>query len=171
MKVYILGIDHEIQKDDGHTEAALKVKFEELLRQLVRESGIDFIGEETFSEDNTIAKRIADSLGIPRKPIEMSRKARTELGIAEEQKNGRYECIIGEDGTPMGFKSKRVLSDRIREEYMFWRTLTEVGMAQSILILCGFIHAEELGQRFEKAGHQVTTDSLCKRSWYSHPEC
>jgi hypothetical protein len=65
----------------------------------------------------------------------------------------------------------RVLSDGIREEYMLWCALTKAGEARSILILCGSSHADELRQRFEKLGHQVTLDSLCNRSWYSHPEC
>lgn len=43
--VYVLGIDHEIQVFDGKRTAVEKAKFEELLRALVSEHRIEFIGE------------------------------------------------------------------------------------------------------------------------------
>jgi len=167
--VYILGIDHEIQTVDGrHTEDE-KAEFERLLRALVSEHSAKFIGEETFPEKETIAKSVARSLDIPWEPIEMSPVAREALGIADEQLHERHEpTFIG--GIPVGWTVVRVLSDGIREEYMLWRTLTKADEAKNIVVLCGFSHVDELRQRFEKAGHQVTTDSLCNRGWYKHPD-
>jgi predicted Rossmann fold nucleotide-binding protein DprA/Smf involved in DNA uptake len=58
MNVYILGIDHWIQHRDG-LSANSHAEFEKLLRELVREQGITFIGDETFPERKAIAKEIA----------------------------------------------------------------------------------------------------------------
>lgn len=166
--VYILGIDHEIQTLDGKRAGNEKAEFESLLRALVPEA--EFIGEETLPEKETVAKSVTSSLGIRWEPIEMSAAAREALGIADEQLRERHEPII-QGGIPVGSRVVRVLSDGIREEYMLWRTLTKADEASNILVLCGFSHVDELRQKFEKAGHQVTTDSLCTRKWYTHPDC
>jgi hypothetical protein len=173
MKVCILGIDHSISDyDDKRTTAATRKEFETLLRGLVQERDVQFIGEETYSDKTTVARCIAAHGGTRWAPIEMSRGAREELGIADEQKNRQQ---IGEDfGEQAGRVTRtRVPSDGIREEYMFWRAIkeAEAAAAQNILILCGFEHGDELRQRFEKQDHQVTLDSLCRYPWYSNPEC
>lgn len=168
--VYILGIDHEIQTLDGRCTADEKAEFENLLQELVSEHHAEFIGEETFPEKSTIAKSVASSLGIRWEPIEISSAAREALGIADEQLHERHEPIFS-GGIPVGSRVVRVLSDGIREEYMLWRTLTRADEAENILVLCGFSHVDELRQRFQREGHRVTTDSLCSRAWYTHPEC
>lgn len=168
--VHILGIDHDIQTFDGGRTPQDKTEFEKLLRGLIVERRINFLGEETYSDKDAIAKFVAKSVGIRWEPIEMSLAAREALGIADEQLRERHEPIIS-GGIPVGSKVVRVLSDGIREEYMLWRTLTKADEAKNILVLCGFSHVDELCQRFEKAGHQVTTDSLCGREWYVNSDC
>lgn len=169
-KLYILGIDHKIQTLGGRRTTEDKSEFDKLLRALVSKQCFEIIGEETYPEKDTIAKAVARSLNIRWEPIEMSMAARDALGIADEQLHERHEPVFS-GGIPIASRVVRVLSDGIREEYMFWRTLTRADEAQSILVLCGFSHVDELRQRFEKAGHQVTTDSLCEHEWYVNPEC
>jgi hypothetical protein len=168
--VYILGIDHEIQTFDGKCSAEAKVEFEKLLRALTSQHHVEFIGEEIYPKKDAIAKSVARSLNIRWARIEMSQTARRTLGIAGEQLRERHEAIFS-GGIPVGSKIVRVLSDGIREEYMLWRTLTKADQAKNILVLCGFSHVDELRQKFEKAGHQVTIDSLCVREWYVNPDC
>ncbi len=168
--VYILGIDHEIQAFDGRRTAEEKSEFEKLLRAVVSEHQIEFIGEETYLEKDAIAKSVARSLDIRWQPIEMSLTAREVLGITNEQLRERHEPVFSR-GIPISSRVVRVLSDGIREEYMLWRTLTKADEVKNILVLCGFSHVDELRQRFEKAGHQVTTDSLCRYKWYVNPDC
>ena len=134
------------------------------------EHQIEFIGDETYPDKNAIAKSVASSLDIRWEPIEMSLEAREALGIADEQLRERHEAVFS-GGIPIGSKVVRVLSDGIREEYMLWRTLTKADEAKNILVLCGFSHVDELSQRFEKAGHEVSTDSLCRYDWYVNPDC
>jgi len=168
--IYIVGIDHEIQAFDGTGTENEKAEFEKLLRVLVSEHHIEFIGDETYQDKDGIAKSVARSLDIPWEPIEMSLAAREALGIADEQLHERHEPIFS-GGIPVSSRVVRVLSDGIREEYMLWRTLTKANEAKNILVLCGFSHVDELRQRFQKEGHRVTTDSLCSRAWYAHPGC
>lgn len=168
--IYILGIDHEVQTFDGSRTAEEKAEFDKLLRELVSEHHIEFIGDETYPEKNAIAKSVAKSLQIPWEPIEMSFAAREALGIANEQLQERHEPVFS-GGIPVGSRVVRVLSDGIREEYMVWSTLTKADEAENILVLCGFSHVDELRQRFERACCQVKTDSLCGREWYVNPEC
>lgn len=178
MEIYILGIDHEIQTFDGRRSQEEKTAYAQLLKRLIPERGIKFVGEETkpsvveetSPEKLPIAKAVAISFDIPWELIEMSKTARKELGIAEEQATMRNEPIF-EGGLVVGSKHVRVPSDGIREEYMVWRTLRKAEEAQSILVLCGFLHADELCQRFEKQGCQVIVDSLCNYPWYSHHDC
>jgi hypothetical protein len=168
--VHILGIDHDIQTFDGRRTKEDKTQFEKLLRALIVERRIDFLGEETYPDKDTIAKFVAKSSGIRWEPIEMSLAAREELGIADEQLQERHEPIFS-GGIPMGSRVVRVLSDGIREEYMLWRTLTKADEARNILVLCGFSHVDELRQRFEKSGREVSTDSLCRYEWHVNPDC
>lgn len=168
--VHILGIDHEIQTFDGRRTPEDKTEFEKLLRRLIVERHIDFLGEETYPDKDAIAKSVANSLHIPWEPIEMSLAARKELGIADEQLHERHEPVFS-GGIPIASKVVRVLSDGIREEYMLWRTLTKAAGAKSILVLCGFSHVDELRQKFEKAGYKVSADRLCSQEWYLNPDC
>ncbi|MGB7024903.1 MAG: hypothetical protein WBD73_13975 [Candidatus Acidiferrales bacterium] len=149
--VYILGIDHDIQTFDGRRTEAEKAEFEKLLRVLVSEHHIEFIGDETYQDKDAIAKSVARSLSIDWEPIEMSLAARDALEITEEQLHDRHEPIM-RGGIPVGSRVVRVLSDGIREEYMLWRTLTKADEANNILVLCGFSHVDELRERFEKGG-------------------
>jgi hypothetical protein len=170
MNIHILGIDHDIQTFDGRRSDDEKFKFQELLETLVTDRRIQFIGDETFRERKAIAEAVAASRHISWEPIEMSTKAREELGIAREQADERHEPIF-DGGLVIGSKIKRVLSDGIREEYMVWRTLTLARESSNILVLCGFQHVDELGRRFGLLGHQITSDTLCAQRWYDHPEC
>jgi hypothetical protein len=170
MKVYILGLDHAIQNyEDPRSDAAARKNLETLLREIIQKATVQFIGEETFRDISTVARCLAVPMDIRWEAIEMSTKAREELGIAEEQTKQRTEITVTENGVrPV---NQRVLSDEIREAYMLWRVLTAGRRAQSVLVLCGFSHAEPLRQRFENHGHHVTLDSLCNHAWYSHPDC
>jgi len=169
MNIYIVGIDHEIQLRDGWSVNS-HAEFEKLLREIIREHDITFIGDETFAQKNAIAKEVAKSLDILWEPIEMPVAMRAERGIAKEQKNRPFETVVSDEGV-LTRRYKRVPSDSIREDYMVERAIAKAGAAMSILILCGFNHAPDLHTRFAKLGHRVTLDSLCKRSWYKHPDC
>ncbi len=171
MNFYILGIDHQIQVTNGQRTDEEKLKYGELVQTLLSQNDIKLVGEEILNEQKSIAKVIAEAKSIRWAPIEMSTAARLELGIAEEQAYDRYEPVF-KGGVPVASVGpRRVQSDYIREEFMVWRTLTEAEDAANVLVLCGLMHVEFLQKLFQRDGHRVTADSLCKRDWYSHPEC
>jgi hypothetical protein len=154
MRMLILGLDHAIQKIPGNFPNPRKDRYEGLVKQLVKNRTVEFIGEEAYPNWRTIAKRIAGSLnGVHWEAIEMSLEQRDALGITEDQNSRPSDNV-------------RVLSDPIREAYMVWRAIMKAGAVQSSMILCGRLHTEELGERFRKAGHDVRTDDLLKYGWY-----
>lgn len=61
----------------------------------------------------------------------------------------------------------RVPSDDLREEYTTQRAFEGAGNAESILLLCGSMHARELAKRFADAGNNVGVDFLHNYGWYS----
>jgi hypothetical protein len=170
VNIYILGIDHAIQNyDDPRSDAAARTNLENLVREIIQQQDVRFVGEETLPFTNTVARCVACPMGLRWEAIEMSIKARKELGIADEQTKQRTQVTVGETGVKA--VNQRVPSDEIREAYMVWRVVTAGRVFESVLVLCGFSHAEPLRQRFATLGHQVTLDSLCSHDWYSHPDC
>jgi hypothetical protein len=120
-------------------------QLEMLLTRIVVDHGIDFIGEETYPDRETIARLVAGRHNFRWSPIEMSLETRKQLGIAKDQKS-----------RPLPPNETRVSSDAIREDYMVKTALEQSGNARRVLIICGRIHADALVQRFQKAGHAVS---------------
>lgn len=151
MKVRILAIgDHRIQviPSTFNDPQMGREQFRLLLQKLVTDDRVDFIGEEIYRERSTFAEHVANSSGARWEPIEMSLKARDELGITEDQKN-----------RPDGIET-RVPSDGIREEFMVWKSLQKAGDVQNVLIICGRTHRDALARRFQEAGHEVEPDDV-----------
>jgi hypothetical protein len=158
-------VGHEVQKPQCAEDdlAQLKQKLEQILRRKVKERGVEFIGEEADFDSETIAER----LGLPWANIDMPKAERESRGIAEEQKRRiRVPSYLGSDArtglTTEGYQrdvgsgwvelEPRLPSDTIREEYMFERVIKEAGDAQSITVICGILHSEELAKRFRRSG-------------------
>jgi hypothetical protein len=177
MNVYILALDHLTQNRDARERvpASYHEKFEKLVRALIAERGITFIGDETFQERFPIAKEVADSLHIDWERIEMTTKARKELDIEDEQLHERHQPMDMESwsSNAVFVPARRVPSDSIREEYMVWRAVkkAEEARAENLLILCGFQHADRLQVIFQRENHQVTMGSLCDYPWYRNVDC
>jgi len=158
-------VGHEVQKlqcaEDDSVRRALKQQFEELLKRRIRERGVQFIGEETAYDIDTTAQE----LGLSWANIDMPKAERKKRGIAEEQRRrNRIPSYLGDDATTKltaeGYQrdvgdgwvelEPRLPSDSIREDYMFDRVLGEAGYAQSIVVICGILHSEELAKRFRR---------------------
>jgi hypothetical protein len=175
MNVYILALDHLTQNRDGRVPASYHDEFERLVRALIAERGITFIGDETFQEKSPIAKKVAEALHIGWEGIEMTAKARKELDIEDEQRHERNQPTDTESwsSNAVFVPARRVPSDSIREEYMVWRAVkkAEEASAENLLILCGFQHAERLQVIFQRGNHRVTMGSLCDHPWYRNVDC
>jgi hypothetical protein len=169
MKVLIIGVGHKLQEAKGAKDSSLirswKDLFERLLKQRIDDADVAFIGEETrFIDDEgtdsieTTAKTIALDRGLLWRNIDCTSSAKMALGIAKEQK---AHPSMEQLGVGFVFREKRVTSDAIREEYMVWRAQLDAANVDSILLICGNLHVEQLATRFRRDGLQVETDYFC----------
>lgn len=53
-----------------------------------------------------------------------------------------------------------------REEYMSNETIRGAGRAESILVICGRLHAESIAGHLRKLGHAVEITDLLDQGWY-----
>lgn len=183
MHVVILGADHEVQHEEGwRTHRDMVGKYRDLLVSLVKQHGVQFICEEALPEWNTFGKRVAIELNLREwKSVDMPREERERVGIDTEQNSREAELREGAVATHFGADGslyldyrdgskhefiRRISSDAIKEEYFFKRAIKEATDAQSILLVCGQLHFEEVAKKFRAAGHTVTTDALYTKDWY-----
>lgn len=175
MRVLILAnrVGHEIQRpvlQDGDALQVRKKEFEEILRRTVEQRGIQFIGEEASYKWETTTAR---TLGVRCENIDMPMEERERRGIEKEQQQRiRVPSYLGDQATTVlleeGYQRDvgngwvelevRLPSDEIREQFMFDRVQQNVGGADSILVICGIIHSEKLGERFREIGAQVEVE-------------
>jgi hypothetical protein len=181
MRVFILGIDHEIQKVDAWRSEEMKTAYRNLLAALVHAHGIQYICEEASPDAQTIGAELTTALQLPSewKRIDMPSEARTAAGIAEEQMDrvpipveGAIKTHSSSEGFYLDLKNgwhqfcPRVPSDTVREDFMFGRALEGARGATSIMVLCGNFHVEALATRFKAHGDDVQTDAVYKYDWY-----
>ncbi len=85
--ITIIGIDHEYQKDDedlARDVAADQKRYVELLRNIVCSTGARLIGEEAFPDDShSLAKKVAEELGVAQVVVDMNPAERVQHGIPE----------------------------------------------------------------------------------------
>jgi hypothetical protein len=171
MNILIVSIDHFLQRTKGRFNSAelilQKSRFEALIRKEVARRNVEFIGEESDPRIVTIAKQIADSCDppIPWRNIDMPKRVRREAQIFAALQ-ARPATIRR---TQFGYLEveHRIPEDHVREIYFVEETLRNVGDSQSVLILCGDMHTEELASKFRNEGHIVeTNDEMCpEKRW------
>lgn len=186
MHAMILGADHEIQKAEAWRSREMKAAYRGLLTRLIERHGVEFICEEASLECETVGAQLSKEMKLrfEWKNIDMPKDVRIETGIDEEQMNrsepdreeGIVESHFAEDGSLYldmrdGKTHKfyrRVPSDSVKEDYFFQQAIRGAGDAQSVLLVCGNLHFEEMAKRFRAAKHTVTTDALFKpeHDWY-----
>jgi DNA-binding transcriptional regulator LsrR (DeoR family) len=103
---------------------------------------VDFVGEETYPDRDTIARPVAQRHNVRWHSVELPLEMRNQLGIEENQQS-----------RPLPPNETRVSSHGVREEYMVKTVLEKAENAQTALIVCGCIHAGALVERFRRAGH------------------
>jgi hypothetical protein len=172
MTILILAnrVGHEVQRlvlDDGDKLRAQKQDFGEMLRRRIEERGIQFIGEEASHRWDTTTAR---TLGVRWANIDMPMDERERRGIAEEQKKRiRVPSYVGDQARTVlledGYQRDvgdgwvelevRLPSDVTREQFMFDSLQENIGNADSILVICGIIHSNQLAERLRQLGAKV----------------
>jgi hypothetical protein len=176
MRVLVLAnrVGHEVQRpvsQEGDSLQVRKVEFEEMLRRLVEQRQIQFIGEEASYDWETSTAR---ALGVRWENIDMPMFERERRGILDEQKQRarapRYlgdqaRTVLLEDGYQRDLGNGwvelevRLPSDVVREQFMFDKVQEHVGDADSILVICGIIHGHKLAERFRRSGASVEVET------------
>jgi hypothetical protein len=164
MTVLVLGLNHQIQpavikggSTDGSIEAferSQKQSFGKLVQRLIRERGVQFVGEESKHGEETVTEQVCN--GICRYcVIEMPREERERRNIPfnynenpdlSEAEKSRYHCE--------------------REIYMCDKAMLEAAGLSSILIICGRLHSDAIACELRARGHEVEVTDVQNRGWY-----
>src|SRR2546425_10245834 len=101
-----------------------KERFGQLLREHVRERGVQFVGEETRYGENSIAQTVCGQEGCRHTNIDMTSEERGRRNIPP----GYYEDADLPD-------VEKTRGNQEREEHISNRVLTEAGDAESVLVI------------------------------------
>lgn len=146
--------------DDDAIPRALKTEFESLLTFRIAERRVQFIGEEAIWGLNSCSGARTSS-----REYRHAYGRKGGEGHRGEQKNRDWEpTYLGEDAktelTEQFYQEQdrdgwlvrtyRLPSDEAREEYMVERVMQEVKGADSIIVVCGILHREQLAERLRR---------------------
>jgi len=170
MDILIVAIDHELQltreMEDSPQLASKKDKLIAILKNEIRERGIQFISEEADPKRKTIANTLAQEAEppIPWKNIMMTDEERSAAGIKE--------ALDSRPGHPdhetMAFWIEvRIPEDLVRENFFIEQTVEVATGSESILMLLGDAHVDAVAEKLTKMGHRVETnhDLIPVRRW------
>lgn len=165
MRISIVGVRHQIQpaqinawSSSGRLQAferEQKERFAELVQEGIAKKSVQFVAEETRHGEDTVTKRVCDSVNCRYANIEMPPEEREARGIP-----------AGYNENPDISSSDREQWNREREEYMADKTISEAGEAESVMVVCGWSHMQEFAERFQNAGHTVEMTDLRNQPWY-----
>lgn len=155
---HIVGLDHFLQNvgDRCWTEAGKKeekrqkAKLADLLRKIIKESGVDLIAEEGKLDGSCLGSVLAKENGTGHIDITMP--------IAEREKHGVKTPDYNKQ------ESARKAAYKVFEGYMFERVKTE--KHENILVMVGRRHMEGLRALLTTAGREVKTYDLNDCVWY-----
>lgn len=165
MRVLLVGVNHQIQpaqimsmSTNGSLEAFeqdQKERFGQLLRDYIRDRGVQFVGEEARYGQETIAQRVCQQ--------ERCRYANIDMTPQERES---HNCPPGYNEDPGVPQAEKTRCNQEREEHMSGRVLAESGSAASVLVICGRLHAEAIAARLIQPGHSVEIVDLQNQNWY-----
>jgi hypothetical protein len=165
MRILIIAVNHQIQpaqiksmSSNGTLEdfeRSQKENFGEYVREHIRKRGVQFVGEEARHGEETIAQRICQQEERRRENIDMTPDERKERNIPP----GYYEDVSFSE-------SEKTRCNQEREEYMAKRVHAEDGKADSVIAICGRVHAAAIASRLSKLGHSVDILDLRSQPWY-----
>jgi hypothetical protein len=152
MRILIIAVNHQIQpaqiksmSPDGKLEDfehGQKEKLGELVREHVRMRGVQFVGEEARHGLTASANMTPGPKG----------KCATSLLVITR--------------TLVSRKLIKIRYNREREEHMAKRVHAENGKADSVIAICGRVHAEAIADRLSQLGHTVDILDLRSQPWY-----
>lgn len=159
--IYVVGCNHGIQprREDwlgGDTAQAReqKLHFAGLIEEIIRDCGIQSVGEEWGREEITTAHALADNYGLRWANINTSPEDLDRLGIPRDYVEGIYPNEQEEQW------------HRQREQFMHQKIREHQGAAENLLIVCGFEHLRPLCDLLGQNGAAVEPIDYRERAWY-----
>lgn len=157
--VFLLGCDHYLQEYEltewdeelRSLEHSSEEKFYELTKKIIRDEGIQFVGEECIQNQRTIPRVLASESMCDYAEIDMPLDERERQGIARTYQS------MGE--------SERDRVYAMREQYMVDKVCSNSMFATRKLIICGAEHIKGLNAKFSQLGEQVKARDLTKEDW------
>ncbi len=136
-------------------ERSQKEKFGKLLREHIRKRGVQFVGEEARYGEETVAHRICQEEGCRDANIDMTPDERKTRNIPP----GYYE-------NSEFSATEKDRCNREREAHMANRVHAEDGKADSVVVICGRVHADAIAEQLSRSGHSVEKLDLQDQGWY-----
>lgn len=160
MHIYLIGVTHDFQIPP-------QAKFEEYVIKSCIKYRIRSIGEEMcmdalddFKAPQSIAKVVAEKIGLPHSYCGPGREERKEFGISTENlleaQKFHYEW------TDNDFR-ERVEKDRKKREAI-WLERLKLIYEDPMLFICGIAHLESFGMLLETNGYEY---NILGREWDS----
>jgi hypothetical protein len=155
MNFWIVAIDHTLQLTVEHNDPpelkAQKNHLKALLSSEISKHEVRFIAEESLPDKPTIAHAFAHANDpiIPWKNIMMTDAQRDAAGITKALKHRPGHP----DKSMENWIDCRIPEDAIREDFFIDQTLQGAAGVQSVVILLGDMHVEEVGSKLAKMRH------------------
>jgi hypothetical protein len=140
--IYCVGCNHRIQQTDADPlfdtpeVPNQKASFTQLLEDVIRQGGIEFVGEEWGLSKKTIAHALADDHRIPWCDINTCFHDLDGLEIPRDYVLGEFS------------EAQKNQWHRQRELIMLRRLREGAGNAENILVVCGLDHMDPLTDLF-----------------------
>jgi hypothetical protein len=156
--ILVVGLDHFLQSQPElcltvaglEAERQQKQQFETLVRQLIRDNGVELVAEEGTFDAACLGCRLAQELGLQYVNITMPQADRDRLGITNDYEDD---------------EDTKAAAVNAFEQYMIERVKAH-GAAEVILVLCGRLHIDALRSAFENSGHAVKTYDVADYDWF-----
>jgi hypothetical protein len=161
--IFLLGCDHYLQNYDledlmdevQKIEHALKEKFYEIVKDIIKTQGIHFVGEECRPQQRTIPRALAEELGCTYSEIDMPTAERERLGIRPYHED--MESAI-----------KARFND-LRESHMVDRIYASSNVEMRKLLVCGALHLNGLVRRLREREQDMIVRDITKEEWCDLP--
>lgn len=166
MTACIISIDHYLQyvEEDTDSQALSEERLRAILVEMLSKGTVGVILEESSPNKRSIAQELAEGKGIPWLNIYMTTEERVAAGI--------YDALRNRPGSPdwedMSFWIKyRIPEDTVREAYFVQRIEAAAMPNQTMLILLGDMHVQEVANALSDQGHQVeiVKELIPKKRW------
>jgi hypothetical protein len=169
MNFLVLAIDHNWQLVPQGDFDAARAKFQEYLLQVILDSKIDLICEESDPCRLSIAQKMAHEHQprIPWRNIIMSAQERLEAGVWDALMNRPVEQIQEAPGILREIDT-RIPEDDVREEFFCKQAIDAAATgAKSGLVLCGDMHADAVSKKLQAHQCQSKADHTLieKKYW------